>query len=283
MQQRAIQGSLLPLNGKDFDPVEYMSNKIGNILPMMLPNPDIVHEARRIISEASERQITMRLLGGLAVKLRSPSADHRALYRTYPDIDFATSRHDGPRVEKLLGELGYMPNKTFNLLNGHERLIFYDQVNQRQIDVFVGTFAMCHRLPISDRLRVDALTLPLAELFLTKLQIVEMNAKDLQDLYALLLDHPIGTGDHETINAQRIAKLCAKDWGLYKTVLVSLAKLKKMIGEYSFSSEEQILIVERIGQLSAALDREPKSLPWKLRAQVGERVRWYDLPEEVRR
>ena len=250
---------------------------------MMMPNPDIVQEARRIIDEASARQITMRLLGGLAVKLRSPSAGHRALYRSYPDIDFATPRPDGPRVEKLLGELGYFANKTFNLLNGHERLIFYDQVNQRQIDIFVGTFAMCHRLPISDRLRVDALTLPLAELFLTKLQIVELNEKDAQDLYALLLDHPMGTSDHEMTNTQRIAKLCAKDWGLYKTVLVSLDKLKAMLPRYSFTADEQALIVSRIDQLRAAIDREPKSLQWKLRAQVGERVRWYDLPEEVRR
>src|SRR5215475_3575341 len=127
-------------------------------MSMLIPNPDIVQEAQRIIAEANSRQIILRLLGGLAVKLRSPSADHRALNRSYPDIDFATPRPDGPQVERLIQDLGYMPNKTFNLLNGHERLIFYDQVNQRQIDVFVGTFAMCHRLPISDRLRVDTLT-----------------------------------------------------------------------------------------------------------------------------
>jgi hypothetical protein len=252
-------------------------------MAVMIPNPDIVQEAQRIIDEAGKRRIVLRLLGGLAVKLRSPSAGHRALHRAYPDIDFATPREDGRRVEQLLEELSYLPNKTFNLLNGHERLIFNDQLHQRQIDVFVGTFSMCHRLPIGERLGLDALTLPLAELFLTKLQIVQLNEKDVQDLYALLLDHPVGAGDAGMINTERVAGLCARDWGLYKTVSMSLERLKQLLPNYAFGAVECATIRERIDALLAAIEREPKSLPWKLRAQLGDRVRWYDLPEEVRR
>ena len=43
--------------------------------------------------------------------------------------------------------------------------------------------------------------------------------------------------------------------------------------------------VERIGQrVDAVLERieqAPKSRGWKLRARVGERKRWYELPEDV--
>lgn len=250
---------------------------------MNTPNPDIVQEAQRIVAEATKAGITLRLLGGLAVRLRSPSAAHRALERSYPDIDFATPRADGPRVDALLQRLGYEPNKAFNLLNGQERLLFYDVANERQVDVFVGSFTMCHRLPITERLATETLTLPLAELCLTKLQIVEANQKDLQDLYALLLDHPVGPQDGETINGSYIAILCAKDWGLYKTVLVSLDRLKRLISDHAFDTSERDRIIERIDALRTMMEQQPKNLQWKLRAQVGERVRWYELPEEVRR
>ena len=48
---------------------------------------------------------------------------------------------------------------------------------------------------------MEPLTIPLAELFLTKAQIVQMNRKDVLDLLALLLDHEVGPGDAETINS----------------------------------------------------------------------------------
>ena len=250
---------------------------------MTNPTPDIVQEARRIIDAAASRDITLRLLGGLAVRLHSPSADHRSLNRTYPDIDFATPRAHGQRVERLFSDLGYSADKTFNILNGAERMIFYDQANERQIDIFVGGFAMCHRLPIAERMTVDPLTLPLAELFLTKLQIVELNEKDVRDLFALLLDHPIGSGDDETTNARRIGRLCARDWGLYKTVSLNIERLHQLAPSYQFTPAERVLLLERLAELRTAIDREPKGLRWRLRASLGERVRWYDLPEEVRR
>lgn len=250
---------------------------------MTTPTIDIVQEARRIIDAAASRDITLRLLGGLAVRLHSPSADHRSLNRTYPDIDFATPKSHGQRVERLFADLGYSANKTFNTLNGAERMIFYDHANDRQIDIFVGGFAMCHRLPIAERMSADPLTLPLAELFLTKLQIVELNEKDVRDLFALLLDHPIGSGDDETTNARRIGRLCARDWGLYKTVSLNIERLRQLSASYQFMSIERALLQERLNDLRTAIEREPKGLRWRLRASVGERVRWYDLPEEVRR
>lgn len=250
---------------------------------MTIPATDIVQEARRIIDAAADHEITLRLLGGLAVRLHSPSADHRSLNRSYPDIDFATPRAHGQRVERLFAELGYTADRAFNTLNGAERMLFYDKANDRQIDVFVGGFAMCHRLPIVERMTLDPLTLPLAELFLTKLQIVELNEKDVRDLYALLLDHPVGSGDDETTNARRIARLCARDWGLYKTVSLNIERLRQLSSVYQFMPAERSLLLERLAELRAAIEREPKSLRWRLRASLGERVRWYDLPEEVRR
>jgi hypothetical protein len=244
---------------------------------------DIQEEALRIMKEGDAQGILLRLLGGLAIRLHSPSASHRALSRSYPDLDFATPVRRSQAVETLITRLGYEPNKTFNLLNGDGRLLFYDQPHGRQIDVFVGRFEMCHRLPITERLRLDPMTLPLAELLLTKLQIVQMNEKDIRDICAVMLDHPLGDGDEEMINLPRVVQICAEDWGLWKTVTLSLKKVQDSLNTYSLEPEARANLEGRLGNLRQALDDAPKPLRWKMRARIGEKMPWYELPEEVRR
>lgn len=240
--------------------------------------------ARRIVTMAAERDILLRLLGGLAVHVHSPSASHRVLARPYPDFDFILVDRRVDRVETLLSELGYQPNQTFNLLNGDRRLLFYDESGERQIDVFVNSFHMCHTIPISaERVALEPLTLPLAELLLTKLQIVELNEKDMRDLCALVLDHAFGDGDSETFNLPYIASLCAGDWGLWKTVTTNAHRVRDFADAYPLEAKQKLTIRERMDGFCLALDAAPKSLKWKARARIGERVQWYDLPEEVQR
>lgn len=245
--------------------------------------PDAVEEAMRIIGEAGGQGMTMRLLGGLAIRLHSPSAGHRALVRTYPDLDFALGEKRGDRAESLLARLGYAAHKAFNLLNGDRRLLFFDEEHQRQVDMFVGSFHMCHTIPILERLPLEPVTLPLAELLLTKLQIVQMNEKDVRDIAALLLDHPLGETDLETVNRRRVAELCADDWGLWKTVSLSLERVEEHGAAFGLEPEPWSIIQDRLAGLRQALHDAPKTMRWKLRSRVGERIPWYDLPEEVQR
>jgi hypothetical protein len=244
---------------------------------------DIQEEALRIMKQGEAQGVLLRLLGGLAIKMHSPSATHRALARSYPDMDFATPLRRAQSVEVLLTGLGYEPNKTFNLLNGASRLLFYDNVHGRQIDVFIGHFEMCHRLPITDRISLDPFTLPLAELLLTKLQIVQMNEKDIRDICALVIDHPLGDADAEMINLSRFEQICDEDWGLWKTVMLSLKKVQEYLNKYPLEPNDKGPLEERLAQLQRSLDESPKSLKWKMRARIGEKMQWYDLPEEVRR
>ena len=246
---------------------------------------DVTEEAGRLIAAGGTRGITARLLGGMAIKMHSPSAGHRALERSYPDIDLVVPSKNGRDVEPfLLGE-GYTANRTFNTLSGAKRQLYYDLPNNRQIDVFVGSFEMCHKLPIADRLAVEPLTLPLAELFLTKAQIVALNRKDVLDLTALLLDHEVGPGDAETINSSVVADLCAKDWGLYTTVTLNMQKLTDIQaqGGVELDEAQQELVAKRLMALKDAIDAAPKGISWKMRARVGTRVRWYEEVEEVHR
>ncbi|MEW5959055.1 MAG: hypothetical protein AB1801_15085 [Chloroflexota bacterium] len=253
---------------------------------MMSILPDVEAEMRRIVSEAQKQNIFLRLVGGLAFKMHCPDASHRALERNYPDIDFVTDKASSIKLLDFFPALGYVPNKTLNTLSGDRRQLYYDEVNGRQIDIFIGDFEMCHKLPMTERtLHVEPLTVPLAELFLTKAQIFELNRKDVLDLMALLLGHPVGRTDNETINADIIAGLCARDWGLCTTVSLTIEKLNKILAQNELAlAETQVQTVrERLAAIEQAMAAAPKSLGWKLRAKIGTRLRWYEEVEEVRR
>jgi hypothetical protein len=241
-------------------------------------------DTQQIIELAAGQGVTLRLLGGLAVRLHSPSATHRSLARQYADFDFVMAERRGDRVAAAVAALGYTPNQSFNLLNGDRRLLFYDESGERQIDIFVSSFHMCHTIPIvAERMALEPLTLPLAELLLTKMQIVQLNEKDVRDLCALVLDHSFGDGDDETFNLPYISGLCARDWGLWKTITTNAQKVRDFADAYDLDGAEKLTIAERLGVLRSTLDETPKSLKWKARDRIGERVQWYDLPEEVQR
>ena len=144
---------------------------------------------------------------------------HPHLARSYADIDLVCGRKAGRETSRFLVASGYEANERFNAMNGSERMIFHDPPNGRHIDLFVGGFRMCHALPLADRFEHDSPTLPLAELLLTKLQVVQMNAKDANDIIALLLDHDVGESDDDTVNSAYVAELLARDWGLWRTSL----------------------------------------------------------------
>jgi hypothetical protein len=248
--------------------------------------PNLEDEMHRLVEEAQKQRIFLRLMGGLAVKTHCNLAAHRALIRDYPDIDFVTNKEGALRLEPFLVGMGYTPNKTFNTLSGDHRQLYHDQQRNRQIDIFIGDFHMCHRLPLSDRLQVEPLTIPLAELFLTKAQIVQLNRKDVLDLLSMLLEHDVGPGDHETINSDVIAGLCAKDWGLYTTVNQTIARLRTFMDHDEadlLDAGAKAVIGGRLDKLQAAMERAPKSMQWKLRSRMGTRVPWYDEVEEVHR
>jgi hypothetical protein len=166
-------------------------------------------------------------------------------------------------------------------MHGARRLLFYDEPNDRQVDVFVGTFEMCHQLPLEERLELEPRTLPLAELMLTKLQIVKLNEKDRYDLYSLLLTHEVADHDNDAINAGWIAELCSRDWGLYRTVQINLERLRTQLAVPGLEPAELEVIRRRVGEIEQAVERSPKSAKWKMRARVGDRVRWYEDPEEI--
>ncbi len=244
--------------------------------------PELLAEMNRLILAANANQIHLRAFGGLAIYMHS-QGNPRFFHRDSPDVDFVVSKNDRHKLEQFFQQMGYVPNKQFNLLNGSQRQIYYNETGGKRIDILVGDFEMCHKLPMDDRLQVDPVTIPLAELFLSKAQIVQLNRKDAFDIISLLLNNDLGSEKNGKIDVDRIAWLCANDWGLYKTTSINLKRVEDMLltEDLVLSPEERELVLNRVRKIVAALASMPKSAAWKMRDLIGTRVRWYAEVEEV--
>src|SRR3989441_2381664 len=244
--------------------------------------PRLEDEARRILQASSDKKVVLKLIGGVAIAMRCPSASREGLRRDYMDIDLVGHEKQSKIIRNFFAEMEYQPRERFNAIMGRKRLIFNDLVNQRRGDIFLDVFEMSHRFDFAARIELEALTLPLADLLVTKLQIVQINDKDLRDMATLIMDHDVGSADGETINGSYMARLCSNDWGVYKTFTSNLSKLEASLDGYGLSSSEIDRVRASARRLADVIEKEPKSLAWKLRARVGERLTWYELPEPDR-
>jgi len=181
-----------------------------------------------------------------------------------------------------MSRLGYEENREVFIVSEGERAIFERPEIGIHIDVFYEKLAFCHVIYWNNRLEVDHPSIPLAEMLLEKLQIVQINEKDIIDTIMLLLEHPLGDKDLETINIKYISGLCATDWGLWRTTTMNLSKVQQLAQGYTqLSREQKELIDAQVKTALARIEKEPKSLPWRLRARVGDRVKWYREVDEV--
>ena len=242
------------------------------------------NELRRIIEASEEAGVTLRVIGSLAFQMHCPKYGYlqAALGRAYTDIDFAGYRNQTREIQELMKSLGYAEVREVFIMSEGDRSIFNNQDSTLHVDVFYDKLDFSHVISWNDRLEVDTPTIPLAELILEKMQIFEINEKDIIDTIMLLLEHPLGDNDDEVINIERIAQLLSKDWGLWRTSTMNLEKVKQMAGNYSqLSQEDQAHVVNKVEGSLTRIDGKPKSRGWKLRARVGDRVKWYKEVDEV--
>jgi len=242
-----------------------------------------------MIEGATQRGIPLRILGGAAIRMHCPGSDHMYdLLKRAPkhDMDFVSYSKYRPLTRQFMKDMGYTPYVTLAMTSGagRHRQIFNDADGNKAIDVFLDILPMCHVIDFKGRLEVDHPTVPPAELFLLKAQICEMNEKDWQDMCILLREHALGNTDKDTINLDRVSKILADDWGFYHTVSTNLKKLHEYAGECpGLSGDDRKTIREKIMTISEAIEKEPKTLRWKMRAKVGTARKWYNVVEEVQR
>ncbi len=265
--------------------------------PSDLPTlQDPLAESLRVVEAAERKGLLVRLMGGMAIRAHAPDWPARTR-RVEVDLDFATRSRDRAAFYTLLSAEGYTPDKRHNALFGGKQAYFVDVPRNRPVDVLVDSLEMCHRFDFSDRLEVSSPTLPLAELLLSKLQVVKINRKDVLDALVLLVEHPLGPNDGApdsrhglgSINVPRILKFTSNDWGWWRTVTGNLDKLVQYLAtelepdDLDLANGRPYLFDpgDQIAALRKAIDDAPKSTKWRLRARVGERATWYQDPEEM--
>jgi hypothetical protein len=244
----------------------------------------LVEEGPRLVEAAAAGGLVLRLFGGVAIWHRCAPATRESLGRDYGDLDYVAHRKGSRDLRDLLEQEGYAPERTFNAAHGDRRLIYHAPDQSFHIDVFLDDFEMSHTLDFSDRLEVEEPTLPAADLLLAKLQVAEINRKDLTDTAMLLLDHELADSDGPgVIGGARLDETCGGDWGLFTTVTDNLVTLDELIGSLELGADRVALLQARSAALRTRLEDAPKTRAWRMRAKVGRRKRWYEVPEEVHR
>ncbi len=241
---------------------------------------EIRAEAQRLADRLVAGAAPARLMGGLAIWLRAPSVRRPPFERPYRDLDLVAPNRGRAAVQAFLEDEGYVPDKRFNMLHGAQRLYYGAPDGAWSVDVIFDRLDMSHVLDLRDRLAAPEPTLPLADLLLTKLQIWEINRKDLSDALCLLADHSLGDDSADSIGVDRITSVLGADWGFCHTVERNLDR----VAELAASEQSPTLprdVVAQAAALRAVIAAGPKTLAWKARARVGERLRWYETPEEV--
>jgi len=259
---------------------------------------DIRDEAESICAEVAAAGLPARLLGGVAFWLRCPSVRSGPFARDYADLDFAVSKPAGQRFRAILEGRGYLPDKFFNGLHGATRLYYGAPHGQWSVDIVIDELTMSHRLDLRGQLDGPGPTLSPADLPLTKLQVWEINRKDLGDAACLLADHGLATGPAGTstagtstagastaggdeISLARVTAVLGTDWGFCHTAERNLGKVAELAAAEPPPGGGHD-VTAQVGAIQAAIEAAPKSRSWRLRSRIGERVKWYETPEEVR-
>jgi len=246
---------------------------------------DPLPEALALAQAADKAGVGLKLLGGLAVRVLTPNLPPRR--RAGQDMDFACLTKGRKATAAFLEDNGCVPDRRFNNLNG-DRQMYFVAPSGRPIDVMVDRLTMCHVLDFRPGYGRLPFTLDAIDILLSKLQIVELNEKDARDIFQLLAGLPVGSAADApaaqvTLDTERFGQLLGADWPWWRTVTGSLDKLPGL------AAEKPELIpqaapndpLEQAARLSEHAHAVPKGMKWKLRANVGDRVRWYELPEEV--
>lgn len=242
---------------------------------------DFEAEARRILSASRSAGITLNLLGALAIRLHSPTARKYASTRLLSDIDFFGLVKQREEIIELFKSLGYSPAEQFNFSNFPRALKFFGP-QKRHVDIWLDKFEMCHTFDFAKRLDINADALSVEDLLVTKLQIVELNRKDVIDVICLLADHELGMGDRERVDVDYIASLCQTNWSTYRTFTMNLQKILDLVeagtSGIELGDDTRKTVSSKLRGLLHSIETKPKTVGWKLRAKIGEKKTWYESP-----
>ena len=247
----------------------------------------MIDEGRRLVDAARTAGLTVRLLGGLAVREHCRTAE--LCERDYSDLDMVAPAGQAPLLAELFAGFGYEENYEVRRATGNAGLQFVRPCLHAassgasvahaddHVDVFLDTFRMDHNIALAQRLEIEPYTVSLSDLLLTKLQIFRLEDKDVRDIVTLLDYAEVAEEDTPgLVNSRYIGELCAADWGLFHDVATNLQRVNEGVAALNVSEARRTRVLQNIARLTAALEDAPKSLRWRLRARIGKRKSWHN-------
>jgi hypothetical protein len=236
---------------------------------------EVSEDCERILAKAKELGVRLKLIGGLAVWYTSPLSDPKSpLGRDFNDIDLVGLSKDRKGIYKVLEASGFVRDARFNSLHGDTRLLF--RKGQRELDVFLDKFEMCHMMDLRKRLDIDYPSINVDDLLFSKLQIVEITEKDMKDISRVLLTHELAEEGRapQDIHLDYFGALCSDDWGIYKTLSTNLENVRRILSGLGLDPGQAAHLSGKIDRIRDHIEKVKKTTRWKLRATVGERARW---------
>jgi len=259
----------------------------------------LMGEARTIVDAGNERGVVLRLTGGLAV--RHYAIDLEFAEREYSDIDLIGLKRQVVAIGDVFRDLGYVENRHVAMTTGNGQLQFFvpppgaagataadddlpvllEVPPSDHVDVFLDAMRMDHQVDFRDRLEINTYAIDPADLFLSKLQIVNLNEKDVHDAITLIKDVYVDFQPHPgVLDLHHVAEVCSADWGLYIDVMNNIDTVIEHVADYDLGPRDAARVRRTLELAQDMITEQAKTLRWRLRARIGKRVRWYDEVEE---
>ncbi len=249
----------------------------------------MLDEALALVDEARADGVDARLVGGLAVL--ALCADPEVCRRDHRDLDLVAPKPAAGRLLATLARLGYEENRHVRLASGGALLQAYrpcahDGPAGRlhaddRVDVYLDAFRLHHTVGLRRRLRREAYTLSPSDVLLAKLLRTHMSAADVLDVATLLRDVEVRDEERPGMIGRRyLARVCARDWGLYHDVSGNLERMAGEAARLGLREREARRVRSTAAGILEALAAARKGPRWRLRARIGERLPWYDAVDE---
>jgi len=247
------------------------------------PKPETyLEEAQRLTREAQKEGLILRAMGPIALHYYFPQyidlyrSMERLGERVFTDIDYAAYGKQRGKFLSFFQKQGYEVERRALMMSGGERHIYFGE-RIPMIDVFFDHLNYNHPIDYRNRLEIHPLCVSLSDLLLQKLQIVQINDKDLKDAMLLFLASKISDNEGEGICGKYIAKLFSDDWGFYYTATTNLEKVKEAAKNVKVLEDNHRQIINKnIDCLLEKIESYPKSGKWKSREKIGTKKIWYN-------
>lgn len=282
---RDLEGLAIPWNQRNLTNVLERALRFDGVSAMEHAPLDVLHdEAIHIVEEGSRRGLLLRASGGIAYYLHAHDRDlfHRLGRDAVNDVDLVGVSRERNDYKQLFKDLGYEVDWDLLVAGEGKRFLFQHVSDPRvEVDLFIDRLDMCHRIELRDRLSIQEQTISLVDLLLQKLQIVELNEKDMVDVVVLLAEHEVDGEGPEAIDAAYAAGVLGDDWGFYYTTKQNLDAIRGYAATAALPDDRREAVARRLDELEGAIEQAPKSRRWRMRARIGPKRKWYQDVEDA--